>query len=286
MKKVLITGANGYIGSHLISEISKYQDYFFVVAADLESDNLPKYIKFMQVDLTKDYNKSALYELAGNPDILIHLAWRNGFDHNASSHMDDLSAHFSFIKNLSDRGTSQFIVAGSFREYGSVNGLVDQNRNVIAENLYTLSKSTLRRALEIYFNNTSKHLQWIRPFTVYGDDTKNNSILSKIIQWEAEGKRTFPFTDGNEMYDYIHVLTLAKQIVAIASQTDVTGIIDCCSGVPTRLGDMVDNFIRVNHFKIRPDYGAYQRRDYDSPVIYGDNRKIKQIMDNCVLFNH
>ena len=122
-------------------------------------------------------------------------------------------------------------------------------------------------------------MQWLRFFTPYGDDELNNSILSKILRWEAAGKATFPFTDGKEQYDYIHIKELAKQVVAIISQNKINGNINVCTGKPTSLKTIVEEFIRTRELKIRPEYGAYKTRDYDSPVIYGDNTKIREVLE-------
>jgi len=39
------------------------------------------------------------FEVLGKPDVLLHMAWRNGFVHNDPSHINDLPSHYSFIKN-------------------------------------------------------------------------------------------------------------------------------------------------------------------------------------------
>lgn len=283
MKRVVVTGANGYIGSHVVIELLRHKDVFSVVASDLEEQSMTP-CEFIGFDILKDATDDSIYERCGKPDICIHLAWRNGFQHNASLHILDLPHHFAFLKNLADHGTKQFAVAGSFREYGKVNGMVDEKAIVIPDNFYSLAKITLKRALEICFFEKEICLQWLRPFTVYGDDEKNQSILSKIIKWEKEGKETFPFTDGNEMYDYILVEDLARQIAAIISQTDICGVIDCCSGIPVRLGDKIEEFLTEKGFKIRPEYGVFLNREYDSNVIYGDRRKIEKILKKCELY--
>lgn len=61
-------------------------------------------------------------------------------------------------------------------------------------------------------------------------------------------------------------------------QTKVKGIINCCSGKPTALKDMIENFIKENNLDIKLAYGEYPDRAYDSPVIYGDNTKILEIL--------
>lgn len=283
MKRVVVSGANGYIGRHVVSELIQHRELFSVAAIDLEACTGSQ-CEFIPFNLLEDAGEDGLYESLGCPDICLHLAWRNGFQHNAVSHINDLPFHFTFLKNLADHGTKQFAVAGSFREYGRVNGMVNHDTLIAQDNFYSLAKSTLKRILEIYFEGKDICLQWLRPFTVYGDDEKNGSIMGKIIRWEREGKDSFPFTDGNEEYDYIRVDNLAKQIVAVISQTEVSGIIDCCSGQPTRLGDQIEAFLKENNFHIRPEYGAFPSREYDSPIIYGDRRKLDKILQKCSIY--
>lgn len=278
MKKVVVTGANGYIGSHVVEELLKYPDQFSVVATDRYCNNLPDGVDFRPHDLAEEDERKDLFRYFGEPEICIHLAWRNGFDHNNISHIIDLPSHFTFLKNLADHGTEQFAVAGSFREYESVNGMADESAPVTPSSFYTLAKGALKNGLEIYFKNKEIVLQWLRPFTVYGDDEQNQSIFSKIIAWEKEGRPSFPFTEGTEEYDYISIHELSRQIAAIVSQTEITGIIDCCSGQPTRISAAVDAFLAERNYKIRPQYGAFPRRDYDSPVIYGNAGKVNRIM--------
>ena len=73
---------------------------------------------------------------------------------------------------------------------------------------------------------------------------------------------------------------MADQIAAVANQTEVQGIINCCTGNPVSLADEVENFIKQHEFKIKLEYGAYPDREYDSPGIWGDPKKINYIMQN------
>jgi len=97
---------------------------------------------------------------------------------------------------------------------------------------------------------------------------------------KSEGQETFPFTSGKNKFDFIPVDVLAEQIAKTACQTEVNGIINCCTGQPVSLADKVEEFIKENNFKIRPEYGAFPDRPYDSPGIWGNAEKINQIMEN------
>ena len=74
------------------------------------------------------------------------------------------------------------------------------------------------------------------------------------------------------------VQELARQITAVATQTAVTGIINCCSGKPVSLAERVEQYIKEHHLKIELEYGAYPDRPYDSPCEYGDSTKINLIL--------
>lgn len=74
------------------------------------------------------------------------------------------------------------------------------------------------------------------------------------------------------------VSELVKQIAAAILQDKINGIINCCTGNPVPLYIAVEDFIKKNNLDITLNYGAFPDRPYDSPCIYGDNTKIKQIM--------
>ena len=95
-----------------------------------------------------------------------------------------------------------------------------------------------------------------------------------------EGRTSFPFTHGTNKYDFIDVDILAEQIVKASTQVHISGIINCCSGNAVFLKDKVEEFIREHNLSIRPDYGAFPERKYDSPAIWGDTTIIKRIMNN------
>lgn len=90
--KVLITGANGYLGRHVVKAVlDKGHD---VLASDFSFDNLPEEVIKVSTPIFSE--KENLFEALGSPDAIIHLAWRNGFVHNADSHIEDLPAHYDF----------------------------------------------------------------------------------------------------------------------------------------------------------------------------------------------
>lgn len=271
--KVVVTGASGYIGRHVVDALIKM--HHEVIAVDMINKGINTDATFLSLDIFSD----DIYNKLGRPDACIHMAWKDGFNHASDAHMGMLSKHYAFIKNMIDDGVKYLSVMGTMHEIGYYEGCVDENTPTNPLSMYGIAKNALREASLLLADKSDTALMWLRAYYILGDDSNNNSIFTKITQMEHEGKASFPFVSGKNKYDFIHVDELAKQIATASTQSEITGIINCCSGKPVSLADKVNEFIEKNHYSIRPDYGKFPERPYDSPAIWGDNTKINLIME-------
>ena len=113
---------------------------------------------------------------------------------------------------------------------------------------------------------------------IEGDESiayENWKAYEKAVE---DGKEEFPFTSGENKYDFIDIKDLAMEIVAASTQDEITGIINVCTGNPVALKDKVEAFIKEKGLPIKLKYGAFPDRPYDSKIIYGDSTKINKIL--------
>lgn len=274
MERVLVTGANGYIGRKVVDALLELG--YKVTATDFKCDQINPKADVVEIDLFN--NNANLYELFLKPNRLIHLAWKDGFNHNADSHIEYLPKHYSFIKSMVEAGVKNIAVMGSMHEVGFYEGKVDENTPCDPLSLYGISKNSLRQSLMVLNKNNDFNLFWLRGYYIFGNDEKNHSIFTKLLEKERKGAETFPFTTGENQYDFISIENLALEIALASVQNEIKGIINVCSGHPLSLKDMVESFIKENGLKIRLNYGVFPSRPYDSKIIYGDTEKIKQIV--------
>ncbi len=270
--KIVVTGANGYIGSKVVSKLLDMNHS--VIAVDFKDDHIDKRAEII---ITNIFGTENYYELFGKPDVCLHLAWRDGFVHNSANHMMDLSNHFCFLKKLIDSGIKQIAVMGTMHEAGYFEGMMGRLESTNPKTLYGIAKDALRRSLECYCNDKNVKLQWLRAFYIYGDDDFGNSIFCKLRQAVRNGNQTFPFTSGKNKYDFIHIDDLVNEISLAVSQESIIGEINVCSGKPVSLSEQIEWYIEHNNLPIKLDYGKYPDRPYDSPCIYGDNDLIEKI---------
>lgn len=275
MKHVAVTGASGYLGRHVVQAL--VHKGYEVTAIDINTDSIDNNVRRISLDIFSESVR--LFEKMGEPDILLHLAWLDGFVHNSKRHLDYLPKHCAFLHSLLDDGLKHLIVMGTMHEVGYWEGSIDEDTPTNPRSFYGISKNALRQFCEVLLERHDQVVfQWLRAFYIYGDDSKGQSIFSKIVQAASEGKETFPFTTGKNMYDFISINELAEQIAACATQTEISGIINCCTGKPISLAEKIEEFILEQDLKIRLEYGAYPDRSYDSPGVWGDNTKIQKIL--------
>ena len=135
---------------------------------------------------------------------------------------------------------------------------------------------------QILCKQKNKKFQWLRGYYIVGNSQYGSSIFSKITDAEKEGKEEFPFTMGQNQFDFINYEDFCEQVARAVLQDEVTGIINICSGHPEKLADRVERFIKENGYKIKLKYGAFPDRLYDSKAVWGDRRKIEEIMRKVI----
>lgn len=275
--KILVTGANGYLGMGVVKQLAL--DGVEVIATGRQEkfvDPATK-VQYIPADL---FMLSNPYTYFNKPDILLHMAWEDGFKHSSDKHIDRLADHYHFIEKMVKNGVKQCAVMGSVHEIGFYEGSVNKDTPPFPESLYGISKNALRDAVRLLCNERGIFFQWLRGYYIVGNPEYGCSVFSKIYEAAKANKTEFPFTMGENQFDFIDYDEFCKQVARTVEQNEVKGIINICHGRPEKLADRVERFITENKLNIKLDYGAFPDRPYDSKAIWGDSSKIDRIMEN------
>lgn len=276
--KILVTGANGYLGQGIVKAILERGNQ--VMAVDFNVNHVDERAEKIPCNLFEIENP---YNYFGKPDALLHLAWRDGFVHYSNAHIDDLPKHYAFIKAFADEGCKHIAVMGSMHEVGFFEGSINENTPCHPTTPYGIGKNALRDLTAMVCKQNNAVFQWMRGYYIVGNSKYGSSIFSKITAAVEEGKKEFPFTLGQNQYDFIDYSQFCDQVAAVVGQNQEQGIINICSGRPEKLADRVERFIKDNNYDIRLKYGAFPDRPYDSKAIWGDSSKIEKIMEKSNL---
>lgn len=271
--KILITGANGYLGSGIVKAVLDNGDE--VIATDYSTEHVDDRAIKKAGNIFEIENA---YEYFDKPDVLLHLAWRDGFVHYSNAHIDDLPKHYDFIKKFAESGCKHIAVMGSMHEVGFYEGSINENTPCHPTTPYGISKNALRDLTQMICKQNNAVFQWLRGYYIVGNHKYGSSIFAKITVAAEEGKKQFPFTLGQNQYDFIDYPQFCRQVAATVHQSQEQGIINICSGRPEKLADRVERFIKENNYDIELQYGMFPDRPYDSKAIWGDSSKIEKIM--------
>ena len=137
-KKILVTGANGYLGQGVVKKL--LDKGYFVIATDFKIDQIDERAKRIQINLFDVENPYVFFE---KPDILLHLAWRDGFVHYSEKHLNDLPMHYKFIKAMMESDIELISVMGSMHEIGFWEGAINENTPCKPLSLYGMVKRIL-----------------------------------------------------------------------------------------------------------------------------------------------
>ena len=280
-RKVLVTGATGFIGSYVVQELLKKGfDVIATSAADraalVEWNQNVTYLSFNFDDFDDSINYFNFFQ---QPDIMIHLAWQGLPNYKADFHLTkNLLLHNFFLQNLLRNGLKDLTVTGTCFEYGMKEGCLNETMECEPGNPYAIAKNELRIQLEKLTVDYNCSFKWVRLFYMYGKGQNPKSLISQLEIALQNGDETFNMSGGQQVRDYLPVEKVAEYIVLIAMQKKVTGIINCSGGIPITVQQFVNDYLGSINKSIQLNLGYYPYADYEPMVFWGDNNKLKNIL--------
>ena len=279
--KFLVTGATGFIGNHIVSELLKRGYEIVATSKDIEKAKRCEWFSQVQY-IPFDFNESEenLFRFFHEPDHLIHLSWEGLPNYNKLFHLEkNLFSNYMFLKNIVEHGLKDMVVTGTCFEYGMQNGVLTEDMETKPNNPYSLAKDTLRKFLQQLQKKCEFDLKWVRLFYMYGEGQSPYSILSQLKRALDDNQAEFNMSGGEQIRDYLPVKKVAEYIVNIATQKKITGIINCCSGEGITIKKLVENYIKENKLDIKLNLGYHPYLDYEPMEFWGDNEKLKNILE-------
>lgn len=277
MIRIAVTGANGFIGRHVINELNS-KDVEITALAFPESTDLPPIDigKWVFFDISKPPVDA--FEIMGKPDILIHLAWQ-GLPHYGSLHHfeTELPIQYSFLKQIILQGLKSLVVTGTCFEYGMQNGPLSEDNETRPNNPYGFAKDSLRKQLEFLQAVQQFNLIWARLFYIYGDGQSESSLLPQLRKAVAAGLSEFNMSRGEQLRDYLPVTEVARQIVLMALKQQNIGSINVCSGEPQSVRSLLEGLIHENKWEIKLNLGFYPYSDFEPLAFWGAQNHSKEL---------
>jgi dTDP-6-deoxy-L-talose 4-dehydrogenase (NAD+) len=176
------------------------------------------------------------------------------------------------------KGLKDLNVIGTCFEYGMKSGCLSEDMETNPITAYSIAKDTLRKFIELLNENYEFKLKWIRLFYMYGKGQNPKSLIAQLEKALKNKDRIFNMSGGEQLRDYLPIEKVAEYITKISLQKKINGIINCCSGKPISIRNLIENYIKEKNEKIKLNLGYYPYPNYVPMAFWGDNSKLKAIL--------
>lgn len=274
--KVMITGATGFVGRHVVRQV--LEKGYSVVAIARDAARIREMpwageVEFIQCDLHQNFH--SIFKAGSVPDALVHLAWPGLPNYSDFFHISqNLPSDLRFLEFAVNAGVKQLMVAGTCLEYGMQYGPLTEEMETRPTTPYGFAKDVLRKSLQLLQQESSFTLQWMRLFYMYGEGQNPNSLLAQLDRAIDEGKPVFNMSEGDQLRDYMPVTQVADIFVRALESPQCDGVINCCSGKPISVFDLVSQRCKARASTIQLNRGYYPYPDYEPLAFWGISSKL------------
>lgn len=278
-RAVLVTGATGFVGRHLVSALLAKGFRVRAVSRNIEAARALPWFDEVEF-VTADIHASDLdvESLANGMDAIAHLAWDGLPNYQSLFHFErNLPLDYAFLKRVIEAGVSQVLVTGTCFEYGLQSGPLSEAVAAQPCTPYGLAKHTLRLFLEALQREHAFTLQWARLFYLHGEGQNPNSLLASLDRAIDAGDTQFNMSTGDQLRDYLEIGQAAFQLASLIARRDVDGVINCCSGQPVSVRALVEQRVRQRQSSIVLNLGHYGYSTHEPMAFWGVAQRISQL---------
>jgi nucleoside-diphosphate-sugar epimerase len=239
MRKILVTGASGFIGRHCVPLLASKGYEVHALSRRRPPETALPNVSWHELDLLRPGSAA---ELIGQvrPDFVLHLAWHAvpGEFWEARENLDWVRASLELLCAFADSGGRRIVAAGSCAEYGCSTGECVENASpLLPTTLYGTCKHALERILHSSSPQTDLSSAWGRVFFLYGPQEHPSRLVAYVVRSLLRGEPAL-CSEGRQILDFMHVEDAAAAFVALL-ESEVQGPVNIGSGRPIAVRDVL-----------------------------------------------
>jgi UDP-glucose 4-epimerase len=269
MKKAIITGANGFVGSHLVQSLAGRGTQVFAVVrnrrSDISSIQNMRNVTIVYCDLSEI--QTLPEKLSANDfDAFFHLAWSSGKklrQTGLSDQLDYLPYSVSCMDTAKSLGCKRFVGTGSVLEY-----VADLPLPNHPNMLYAVSKDFANKLLLLHAREIGISYSWCRLSGIYGSGDGTGNLVSYTVNTLLGGSSP-TYSQALQPYSFVHVTDCANAIAAVGNYSGEDTPLVFIGGneiwavrqFMETIGRIINPEIELK-FGIRPDDGVRYKKEW------------------------
>jgi nucleoside-diphosphate-sugar epimerase len=272
--RVLLTGATGFIGSHVIDALLARDHEVHAIARRRGPPR--NRVVWYEADLL-DPRAAERVALESQPDSLLHLAWYAvpGSFWNAPENERWIDASLRLLRAFGEAGGSHAVMAGTCAEYRwTAATLSERDTPLEPTTLYGACKHATHVAAAAIAEQLNVRLVWGRVFFLYGPGEPDGRLVSSVTRALLAGEHV-PTTDGHQRRDFMHVSDVAAAFAALVDGQPA-GAVNIASGEAVAVREILELIEKASGTRDGIQYGALPIRPGEPDAIVGDNHRLRE----------
>lgn len=287
MKKIIITGVNGFVAKYFIEYLKQNNIDFDILGLDIASES-DLDIKYKKVDLT---NKSEVYELLNEykPDYILHLASISSVSQSwqkpVESFVNNTNIFLNLIESVRELGlNSRILSVGSSEEYGNYPAEampLKEEYELRPDNPYSIARVSQEMLSKLYAKHYGINIVITRSFNHIGPRQKDIFVVSSFVKQLVEMSqnqtgKTLKVGNIEIVRDFLDVRDVVDAYYKILTIGKTGEIYNVCSSNGVKLKELIKIITQILKIDIQIEVDSSKIRPSDSNIIIGDNSKIKK----------
>lgn len=292
-KKVLVTGAEGFIGSHLterlvelgadVTALVQYNSFNNWGWIDTFDKNIKDSIKVITGDV-REYDN--VKRMVKGQEVIMHLAALIAIPYSYLSPMAYVRTNIEGTTNVlevcrEEDNIERIVHTSTSETYGTALYVpIDEKHPMQGQSPYSASKIGADKMVESFYRSFNLPIVTLRPFNTYGPRQSARAIIPTVISQILAGKREIKLGSLTPTRDFNYVKDTAEAFIKVVESSNTIGeVINAGSNYEISIGDIVEKIINIigvdvkifcDEERIRPEKSEVNR-------LWADNTKIKNL---------
>lgn len=287
--KILITGATGFIGSHIAEKLVKEGHQVYATCRNQSNFDKCKQFKNQAIWINQDHKEWEL-ELKGvEIEQFIHTAWAGVTAAERNDWLLQLT-NFEFSKSIIDLAirlkAKKLICLGSQAEYGMYNYKVTEEHVPEPTDAYGAVKLLTLYYLQNVASKNDLAWYWLRIFSIIGENENKSWLLSQVMGKLLSGEE-IELTPGEQFYDYLYITDFINALTLIMNcNPDHSSVYNICSGHPVKIKQLISLVAeKLNRNVSALKFGAIPYRKNQNMFMVGSPEKFETVFEHQELTN-
>jgi nucleoside-diphosphate-sugar epimerase len=274
VRRVLVTGASGFIGRHTLPLLVERGFEVHAVSRSALA-SLPDGVHTHSANLLDSQQAMELVRKV-QPTHLLHLAWEAvpGRFWHSEENFQWVASTLALIREFANHSGQRFVGAGTCAEYDWSFGICNEKSTPLSpQSVYGLSKRTTFELCQSFAELRRLEFVWGRVFLLYGPHERPERLVSSVILSLLKGVEA-RCSHGEQIRDFLHIEDAAGAFVALLDSS-IEGAVNIGSGTPVSIRETVTLIADALGMHDRVRFGAIPPPANDPPILLPDLERIR-----------